>query len=74
MSENNYKNSFFLFARPSFCEGVARALDLGGTLQIYNESDSSEEANQKAIKNDWLAIGQDLKNGIKEYEQRIANK
>jgi hypothetical protein len=67
MSENNWNNSFYLFARPSFCEGVARVLDLGGTLQIYNESKTEEEADLKAIENDWLAVGLDMKEAINKY-------
>jgi len=27
-----------LYARPSFLEGMARVADIGGTLQVYNES------------------------------------
>jgi len=40
-------NSTFLFARPSFLEGVARVMDLGGTLQVYNNSKTEKEADLK---------------------------
>jgi hypothetical protein len=34
--------SDFLFARPSFFEGVAHTLDLGSTLTDYNSSLSAD--------------------------------
>ena len=53
-----------LFARPSFIEGMSRVLDLGSTLQQYNSSDTEEEADSEALKNDWRAVGDDLKFSI----------
>jgi hypothetical protein len=50
----------FLFTRPSFGSGVARAFDLFGHFDSYNTSSSEEEADQRAIANDWLAVGKDL--------------
>ena len=58
-----------LFAEPSAIEGVARLLDLGGTLQEYNTHDTDEEADVEALKNDWRAVGDDLKVSINRYEQ-----
>lgn len=49
-----------LYARPSFAEGMARALDLGGTLNEYNRSMTGQQANDRALRSDFLAIGQDL--------------
>ncbi len=60
-----------LFAEPSFIEGFARVLDIAGTLQVYNESSSDNEADAVSLNNDWRAIGQDLSNSIKKYEQGI---
>jgi len=58
--------STFLFASPSFLEGIARILDVGGTLQEYNRSPSGDEADCKAIAADWLAIGEDLQASIQK--------
>ena len=63
-------NSTFLFARPSFIEGMARVIDLGATLQVYNESRTEKEADIKAIKKDWEAVGEDVANAVKGYERR----
>ena len=51
-------------------EGISRVLDLGNTLQIYNEHEAEREADFAAIKRDWKAVGKDIKDGIKRYEQR----
>ncbi len=53
-----------LFARPSFLEGMARALDIGNTLQEYNTSPSPEAADGQAIGSDWAAVGNDLQKAI----------
>lgn len=58
-----------LFARPSVVEGIARILDLGTTLQEYNASETENEADSKALKSDWRAVGIDLKHAVKKYEQ-----
>jgi hypothetical protein len=49
----------FLFARPSFFEGMARAFDLGDTLTEYNRSRSGAEADETALYCDWMALAQD---------------
>jgi hypothetical protein len=57
----------FLFARPSFVEGVARILDLGGTLQEYNQSATGVEADHLALTMDMYAIGQDMRIALNLY-------
>ena len=58
-----------LFAEPSFTEGMARVLDLGNTLQIYNVSETENQADIEALRNDWRAVGNDLKISISQYER-----
>jgi hypothetical protein len=62
MGRNNY--STFLFAVPTFSEGVGRLIDVGDTLTEYNYSPSAEGADRLAIAADWLAVGQDIQNAI----------
>ena len=57
----------YLFAQPSIVGGVACIVDLGATLQEYNYSKNVNEADAKAILNDWLAVGDDIRSSIKEY-------
>jgi hypothetical protein len=52
--------SLLLTARPSFVEGVARTLDIWGTLVEYSTSPTAEEADAKALRSDWEAVGRDL--------------
>lgn len=65
--------SDFLYAKPSFLEGVARIFDFGGTLNGYNDSPTGEEADAAAIRSDWEAIGQDMHNAIESFEKEQAN-
>jgi hypothetical protein len=60
--------TFRLFAAPSFIEGMGRALDIGATLEVYNENTTAEEADAKSILSDWKAVGKDLLVSIKKYE------
>ncbi|NPV03851.1 MAG: hypothetical protein HPY67_03870 [Syntrophaceae bacterium] len=61
--------SDFLFARPNFISGIARLFDLAGTLNVYNESRTGEEADIVAFYRDWLAIGDDLRTALEKYRQ-----
>lgn len=61
-----------LFAEPSLIEGMSRVLDLGGTLQEYNNSETEQKADIEEISNDWRAIGDDLRFSISSYEQKFA--
>lgn len=63
-----------LFAEPSFVEGFSRILDLGGTLQEYNNSKTEQVADVEALKNDWRAVGDDLRFSMNIYERKFANK
>ena len=52
--------STFLFARPSFAEGMGRAFDLGNTMSEYNTSQNGELADSRAFAEDWAAVWDDL--------------
>ncbi len=57
-----------LFSPPSFLEGMARVLDLGGTFDQYNVSASGEEADRQALESDWNAIGADMYDAIARFQ------
>ncbi len=61
----------FLFATPSFLEGLARTLDLGATLDEYNSSITPEQADYLALKNDWQVIGNDFANAIEQEKSNL---
>ena len=61
--------SSILFARPSFLEGAGRIFDFGNAMTEYNRSATATEADQRALWADWCAVGDDLRNAIREYER-----
>lgn len=61
--------SDFLFALPSFWGGIARTLDIGSTLNVYNESKSAEEADSRAIESDWHVTGEDIRRAMDEWRE-----
>jgi hypothetical protein len=61
----------FLYARPSFTEGIARILDFGNTLNEYNDSWLSEETDFRALQSDWEVIGNDMKEAVKLAGEQI---
>jgi hypothetical protein len=60
MNSQLFTGSDYLFARPSFLEGMGRAIDLFGVMDDYNFSESGEEADRRAIAADWNAVYGDL--------------
>lgn len=56
--------STYLFATPTWTEGVGRLLDFGDTLTQFNESDSPEQADYQALAMDWRAVGDDILGAI----------
>lgn len=74
MSGKSYYHTYYLFARPSFIEGYGRIFDTGGTLNIYNEHATPEEADYAALKRDWLSVGDDIKESINEHERQYTDR
>ncbi len=65
----------FLFATPNFFRGFGRAIDLGSTRNIYNDSTSEKKADYKALKSDWYVTGKDIRKAIEQYNNdRITRK
>ncbi len=67
-SEKNYTG--FLFTTPSYWTGAATVFNLGGNFYEYNTCESGEEADKIAIANDFMIVGNDLKN---VFDQKIEN-
>ncbi len=62
---------FSLYAKPSFLEGVARLVDIAGTLDEYNYSDSDDEADSRALQSDWEAVGNDLHSALETLRKQV---
>ena len=67
----NTEYTGLLYSQPSFTEGLARVLDVGGTFDMYNYSATAEEADRLAIASDWYAIGADLYRAICRFRKRV---
>lgn len=63
--------SDFLFARPSFLEGLARIFDFSGSLNEYNQSRTPAEADYIALKMDCRAVGLDIQNGLAQAQSLV---
>jgi len=53
-------NSTLLFTEPSFLEGFARSMDIGGLMTEFNPSLDAAQADCLAILSDWRAVGADI--------------
>lgn len=62
----------YMFAKPSFLNGVARILDIGGTFDdsSYWISNSPEEADARALARDWAAVGCDLAEAMEWHGEK----
>ena len=64
-------NTDFLYARPSATEGVARLLDFGNFLNEYNSSRSEEQADVRALRADWYAVGDDMRAAFSRFAEEL---
>ena len=62
--------STYLFAIPSFKRGLARAIDIGSTMDVYNESENGNAADARAIASDWKQVGLDILEAVEEYGKK----
>jgi hypothetical protein len=69
MNGHFFKRSGILFTRPSFLEGFARILDLGGTLNTYRYDKNGNEADVNALCSDWSAVGDAIWYSIRQFAQ-----
>ena len=58
--------SFRLFARPSFLSGMARLVDFGGGLNVYNRDPSPSMADINALRADWEMVGRDMRKAMEK--------
>lgn len=70
--EKDVHKTDYLFATNSFISGMGRVLDIGATRQkiTYNSSDTPEEADFKAIENDWNIVGEDLWRAVIDFDKK----
>ncbi|WP_041283765.1 hypothetical protein [Desulfobacca acetoxidans] len=64
--------NLFLFGSFGFFEGLARVVDIGGTMVVYNDSPTPEEADRKALFSDWRTVGDDISTAVNLYAKKPA--
>jgi len=69
MNNTDSLNSDFLFTTPSYLTGAANVFNLAGNFYDYNRSESEQEADCKAIRNDFNIIAEDLKSCLKDFSK-----
>jgi hypothetical protein len=62
--------SDFLFSAPSVIEGIGRIFDFSGSMQVYNECLTPQQADSLALYNDFKAIGIDIQNAAYHLEKK----
>ena len=60
-------SAMFLAAPPMAVEGMARILDIGGTMVAFNDSVSAEFADWLAAAADWGAVGDCIRSASSEF-------
>lgn len=68
MNETNQYNTDFLFSTSNYLSGAATAFNLFGNFYEYNFSPTDNEADHKAISNDFDIIGNDLLRAITDQK------
>ena len=63
-----YKTDF-LFSKCTFWRGVGSVLNVPGNFYEFNTSNTSEEADNKALISDWENVGKDIKDAQKKIEK-----
>jgi hypothetical protein len=58
----------FLCARPSIVEGVGRLFDFAGALNVYSYSSSPEQADARAMREDFAMVGRDIAKAANELQ------
>lgn len=52
---------------PSLLSGAARTLDLFGLFDEYNDSQTEEAADAKALLCDWNVVGDAIRDAVKAF-------
>lgn len=68
-----FDESSLLYAEPSFFRGMGRALDLGATRNVYNDSPTPAVADRRALCSDWAAVGRDMVSTMDRFGRGGAN-
>lgn len=60
----------FLTGRAGLLEGAGRLFDFAGSMNTYNGSSTPEEADAKALRQDFAMVGKDLRGAIEQQKTK----
>jgi hypothetical protein len=69
IKRRRYKTNV-LFPKTSLLDGFGSIMNVAGNYFRFNYSESGEEADNKAIANDWGVVGDDIRNVIQRTKQK----
>lgn len=70
MESKNKFMSDFLFSTPDFFVGAGSVINIAGNYYSFNASDSENEADAKAMENDFKIVGQDIYNVLADSKSK----
>jgi len=59
-------NTDILFPKTNLLTGAGSIMNIAGNYFELSYSETDEDADSKAIENDWAVIGQDIKDTVKK--------
>jgi hypothetical protein len=59
--------STFLFATPTWSEGVGRLMDFGNAMTEFNRTSGAEDPDIRATTQDWLAVGDHIRRALAKF-------
>lgn len=70
MRKSKFKKTSFLLPMNNFLVGLGSVLNVAGKYFDYNYSNSTEEADRKAIESDWQNVGQDIRFAQEKFKKK----
>ncbi len=72
MTGHAHSHTFRLFRQGGspFLEGMASIFDMADNSRLYHYDRTDAEADLKSLRADWLQVGQDLSDAMREYAAR----
>ena len=74
MNEIEIYSDDFLFSDMNFMTGMGSVFNIPGNYYQFNWSDSDEEADEKAIRSDWKAVGNYIREATNQYNKNNESK
>ena len=69
---DQYADSSLLFVKASFFRGMSRAIAPFGRIVSCNYSSSPKEADARAIRSDWRAVGKDMLMALRRHADEVS--